>query len=41
MSTDQVRTMRAGFVADGGKAARELGMVYTPIRTAIEEEIGA
>jgi dihydroflavonol-4-reductase len=39
MSTDQIRTMRQGFAFDGTKAQRELGITYTPIRTAIEEMI--
>ncbi len=39
MSVDQFRTMRDGFAADGSKAARELGIRYTPIRRAIEEAI--
>ncbi len=41
MSVDQLRTMRDGFRADGGKAARDLGIRYTPIRAAIEEAIGS
>lgn len=40
MSLDQIRTMRLGLVFDGRKAERELGIRYTPIRRAIEEEIG-
>jgi dihydroflavonol-4-reductase len=39
MSTDQIRTMKQGFAFDGGKAARELGFAYTPVRTALEEMI--
>jgi hypothetical protein len=39
MSTDQIRTMRHGFVFDGTKAQRELGITYTPVRTAIEEMV--
>jgi len=41
MSTDQIRTMKEGFQFDGRRAERELGLVYTPIRVALEEEIGA
>ena len=41
MSTDQIRTMKEGFQFDGGKAERELGLVYTPIRVALEEEISS
>jgi len=40
LSVDQVALMRQGFIADGGKAARELGLAYTPIRRALEDEIG-
>jgi dihydroflavonol-4-reductase len=39
MAVDQMKTMRDGFKADGSKAERELGITYTPIRTALEEEI--
>jgi dihydroflavonol-4-reductase len=39
MSTDQIRTMKHGFAFDGSKAARELGIAYTPIRTAIQEMV--
>ena len=39
MSTDQIRTMKHGFAFDGGRAARELGFPYTPVRTAIEEMV--
>ena len=39
MSTDAMRTTKHGFIADGSKAERELGIVYTPIRKAIEEEV--
>jgi dihydroflavonol-4-reductase len=39
LSVDMVRVMKEGFIADGGKAERELSLVYTPIRTAIEEVI--
>jgi dihydroflavonol-4-reductase len=41
MSVDQIRTMKEGLIVDGGKAARELGIRYTPIRTAIEDEIAS
>jgi len=41
MTPDQMRTMREGAAADGGKAARELGVVYTPIRTALEEAVAS
>jgi len=39
MATDQVRTAREGFCAEGSKAERELGLAYTPIREAIAETI--
>lgn len=39
MSTDQIRTMKNGFYANGSKAERELGLVYTPLRKAIEDEV--
>jgi dihydroflavonol-4-reductase len=39
MSRDQMRTMKEGFRGDGSKAERELGLVYTPIRQAIAEEV--
>ena len=39
MSMDQMNTLREGIVADGAKAKRELGIVYTPLYTALEEAI--
>jgi len=39
MSWDQMRTMQKGFTVDGSKAERELGIQYTPIENAIEEEV--
>ena len=39
MSVDQMKIMKEGFCVDGSKAERELGLTYTPIRVAIEEEI--
>lgn len=41
MSVDLVKTMREGFRADGSKAERDLGLVYTPFRVALEEKIAA
>ena len=41
MSVDQIRSMKEGFRFDGSKAERELGIVYTPIRTALEEAIAS
>ena len=39
MATDQMRTLREGIEADGSKAERELGLSYSPIRSALEEAI--
>lgn len=39
MSIDAMRVLKDGFDADGSKAERELGITYTPIRKAIEEEV--
>ncbi len=39
MSVSQMRTMVEGFAADGSKAEKELGITYTPIRVAIEDEL--
>ena len=41
MSADQMRTTREGYRFDGGKAERELGVTYTPIRVALEEAIAS
>jgi len=41
MSADQMRTMKEGLRFDGSKAERELGITYTPIRTALEEAIAS
>ncbi len=41
MAIDQVRTMAKGGKADGSKAARELGITYTPIRVALEDAIAS
>lgn len=41
MSTDQMRNIKEGGVFDGSKAERELGLAYTPIRAAIEEEVAS
>lgn len=38
MSIDGMRELKQGWIADGSKAERELGLVYTPIRKAIEDE---
>lgn len=40
MSTDAVQMMKEGdLVIDGSKAEYELGIIYTPIRKAVEEEV--
>jgi len=39
MSIDQINLMKLGYEFDGSKAERELGLEYTPIRTAFEEAI--
>ncbi len=41
LSSDQVRLMRWGLEVDGSKAARDLGIVYTPVREAIREALAA
>lgn len=41
MSIDQMKVMKVGFNVDGSKAERELGIKYTPIRTALEEAINS
>ncbi len=39
MAMDTIRLLKVGLQFDGTKAERELGLEYTPIRVAIEEEI--
>jgi dihydroflavonol-4-reductase len=39
LSVDEVRMLRRGFAFDGTKAQRELGITYTPVRTALEEMV--
>jgi hypothetical protein len=41
MAVDQMRLMKQGFEVDGSKATRELGVAYTPIRTALEEAVAS
>lgn len=41
MSVAQMKTMKVGFQADGSKAEKELGITYTSIKTALEEQIAA
>jgi dihydroflavonol-4-reductase len=40
-SIDQARTMKEGCEFDGSKSEKELGIEYTPIRTAVEEAIAS
>ncbi len=39
LSVDAAWTLKKGFVFDGSKAERELGLVYTPVRLALKEAI--
>lgn len=39
LSVDQVKTMAVPLRGNGSKACRELGIVYTPVRLALEEAI--
>lgn len=39
MSRDQIRMMKEGFIFDGSKAERELGIKYTPVRQALKEAV--
>lgn len=41
LAIDQIEVMINGASADGSKAERELGIEYTPIRKAIEEEVAS
>jgi dihydroflavonol-4-reductase len=41
MSVDQANMARAGLVFDGGKAVRDLGLRYTPIRETIKEVVAS
>jgi dihydroflavonol-4-reductase len=41
MSTDRMRNVREGSIFDGSKSERELGLSYTPIRDAIQEEVAS
>jgi hypothetical protein len=36
-----MRNLKEGRIFDGSKAERELGLAYTPIREAIEEEVAS
>ncbi len=39
MAADQIDIMRQGFRFDASKAERELGIAYTPVRTALTEAV--
>lgn len=39
MALDQIRTMKEGARVDGSKTSNELGVTYTPIRSAIEDAV--
>lgn len=41
ISTDGIRSMKNGLIFDGSKAERDLGITYTPVRTALEETIAS
>jgi hypothetical protein len=41
MSIEQINLMKLNYKFDGSKAERELGLTYTPIRTAFEESIAS
>jgi dihydroflavonol-4-reductase len=41
MALDKMKVMKEGFRVDGSKAERELGIVYTPVRIALEEHIAS
>lgn len=40
LALDQVLIMRQAFECDGSKAARELGLAYTPLRATLEHALG-
>jgi hypothetical protein len=41
LAVDAMRTANNDLKVDGSKEERELGISYTPIRVALEEEIAA
>lgn len=41
LSLEAARTLRAGVCADGSKIERDLGLIYTPLRLAVEEAVQA
>jgi dihydroflavonol-4-reductase len=41
LSKDAFQARKQGFICDGSKAKRELGVTYTPVRIALEETIAS
>ena len=41
ITTDGLRTVQTGVTFDGSKAGKELGLTYTPIQIALEQEIAS
>ncbi len=41
LSVDQVNLMKQGFMVDGSKAEKELGITYMPIRDALREVVAS
>jgi dihydroflavonol-4-reductase len=41
LSVDQVALMKQGFLVDGSKVTRELGLTYTPIKVAVEHALAS
>lgn len=39
LSSDQIELMKQGFIVDGSKTEQELGIIYTPIRKAVEDAV--
>lgn len=39
LAIDQIRLLKQGLQVDGSKATRELGLSYTPIRKALQDEV--
>ena len=41
LSVDQISLMKQGFIFDGSKATRELGLTYTTIPVAVERALAS
>jgi dihydroflavonol-4-reductase len=41
LSVDQVSLMKQGYIFDGSKATRELGLTYTPIQVAVQQALAS